>query len=59
MFSEIDKPLVIPCTNEVFQPQLDPLIKQLIGDLIYMRVFSKFKVSFKFSTNTNLHKNHL
>ena len=59
MSSEIDKPLAIHEQMKFSQPQLDPVIKQLTGDLIYVRVFPKFKVSFKFSTNTKLHKNHL
>ena len=55
MSSEIDKPLAIPCTNEVFPAQLDPVIKQLIGDLICVRVFS---LNLKFLLNSQQTQNY-
>ena len=60
MSSEIDKPLAIPCTNEVFPAPIGPCNKTNDwGINLCESYFPKFKVSFKFSTNTKLHKNHL
>ena len=60
MSSEIDKPLAIPLTNEVFPAPIGPCNKTIDwGFNLCESFFPKFKVSFKFSTNTKLHKNHL
>jgi len=57
MFSEIDKPLAIPCTNEVFPAPIGPCNKTIDwGFNLCERFFPKFKVSFKFSTNTKITK---
>jgi len=58
--SEIDKPLAIPCTNEVFPAPIGPFNKTIdCGFNLYESFFPKFIVSFKFSINTKLRKNHL
>ena len=60
MSSEIDNPLAIPCTNEVFPEPIGPCNKTIDwGFNLFESFFPKFKVSFKFSTNTKLRKNHL
>jgi len=60
MSSEIESPLAMPWTNEVFPAPIGPFNKTIDWGFNYCEsFFPKFKVSFKFSTNTKKCKNHL
>ena len=57
---QTDKPLAIPWTNEVFPAPIGPCNRIIDSGFNFCESFSpKFIVSFKFSTNTKVYKNHL
>jgi len=55
MSSEIDKPLAIPCTNEVFPAPIGPCNKTIDCGFNFVRVFP---LNLKFLLNSQQTQNH-